>query len=147
MYLLPELIVTTVPLVIVTGPTVKLLYPTGIVKLFEIVALLNCRPLLAISWPAVKLPPMFTLPPIPTPPVTINAPVVVFVDCVALVILIALVVNEPLFVILCNVPVLQIVTAPVLVLTAVSVPAITELTPDVTKLLTVALVKICAPPM
>ena len=80
MYLLPELIVTTVPLVIVTGPTVKLLYPTGIVKLFEIVALLNCRPLLAISWPAVKLPPMFTLPPIPTPPVTVNAPVVVLVD-------------------------------------------------------------------
>jgi hypothetical protein len=74
-----------VPLVIVTGPTVKLLYPTGIVKLFEIVALFNCRPLLAIICPAVKLPPTFTLPPIPTPPVTVNAPVVVDVDAVALV--------------------------------------------------------------
>ena len=59
----------------------------------------------------------------PTPPAIRNAPVAVPVDCVALLMFIALVVVLPLLVIVCNVEISQTVTAPVVVLTAVSVPA------------------------
>ena len=60
----------------------------------------------------------------PTPPVTVNAPVSVELASVTLLIDIALVVLLPLSLTVCSVLVFQIVTAPVLVLTAVSVPAI-----------------------
>ena len=59
----------------------------------------------------------------PTPPTTVNAPVSVEVDDVVLITFIALVVVCPLLVTLCKVLVFQIVTIPVDVLTAVSVPA------------------------
>ena len=75
----------------------------------------------------------FKLSPIPTPPTTCNAPVLVEVELVALVIDIALLVVAPLLVTLCNVPVFHIVTAPVDVLTAVSVPAVIADTPYVPK--------------
>ena len=67
--------------------------------------------------------PTYKSPPIPTPPVIVNAPVVVPVAAVVLVILIALFVVAPLPVTVCKVLVFQTVTLPVLVLTAVSVPA------------------------
>ena len=59
----------------------------------------------------------------PVPPVTINAPVVVPVLDDTFVILIALFVVAPLPVTVCKVLVFHTVTFPVLVLTAVSVPA------------------------
>ena len=76
------------------------------------------------------MPPTYKSPPIPTPPATCNAPEVVDVELVPLVILIALVVVAPLPVTLCNVLIFQIVTGPVLVLTAVSVPAVIEVTAE-----------------
>jgi hypothetical protein len=94
---------------------------------------------------AVSIPPTFKLPCIPTPPVTVNAPDVVVRLAVALVMLIALLVVAPLVVTVCKVLVLNTVTAPELVVTAVSVPAKMLLTPAVTKLLTVAVVNNCAP--
>ena len=60
----------------------------------------------------------------PTPPVTVNAPVVVDILTEVLLIRIALVVLLPLPVTDCSVLVFQMVMLPVLVLTAVSVPAI-----------------------
>ena len=68
----------------------------------------------------------YNAPPIPTPPVTVNAPVAVPVLIVLLLIEMALVVAEPRLVTVCNVLVFQIVTAPVAVETAVSVPPVIE---------------------
>ena len=78
-----------------------------------------------IIWaPAIyEFCPTYKLPPIPTPPVTVNAPEVVEVDDVVFVIPTALLVVAPRVVIVCKVLVFQIVTLPVAVLTAVSVPA------------------------
>ena len=75
----------------------------------------------------------------PTPPTTCNAPVLVDVALVVLVIVIALFVVAPRLVTDCKVPVFQIVTAPVLVLTAVSVPAVSV---DTANTLIVAVVRI-----
>ena len=91
-------------------------------------------------------PPTYKSPPIPTPPATINAPVVV------LVILIALLVVDPRLVTLCNVLVVHTVTLPVLVLTAVSVPAVRvkyvlELTEIVPSSLTLIPSPILTPPI
>ena len=60
----------------------------------------------------------------PTPPATCRAPLLVDVALVILVIKIALVVLLPRPVTDCNVLVFEIVILPVLVLTAISVPAI-----------------------
>ena len=65
----------------------------------------------------------------PTPPRTTRAPVVVEVLAAVLVIDTAILVAAPRLVIDCSVAVDQTVTAPVLVLTAVSVPATKEVTP------------------
>ena len=94
-----------------------------------------------ISPCAVIFPPTCKLLPIPTPPTTVNAPLLVEVDDVVFNIETAIVVNDPLLVTLCNVLVFQIVTTPVEVLTAVSVPAIIAPTP---KKPIVAVVKISA---
>ena len=75
------------------------------------------------------MPPTYKSPPIPTPPVTCNAPDCVELASVLLVIVICLVVLDPLPVILSSVLVFQIVTLPVAVLTAVSVPATIAVTP------------------
>ena len=91
-------------------------------------------PVLATTLPICVFcipPPAYNAPPIPTPPTTVNAPVAVFVAVVELLILIAEVVVEPLLVTVCNVLVFEIVTAPVLVLIEVSVPATILPTPYV----------------
>ena len=62
----------------------------------------------------------------PAPPATVNAPVVVEKLADVLLTLILLVVVNPLLVTLCKVLVFHIVIAPVLVLIAVSVPAVKE---------------------
>jgi hypothetical protein len=67
---------------------------------------------------------MVKLPPIPTPPETTNAPVVVLVELVVFVIEMAAVVELPRLVIDCKVLVFHIITSPVLVVIAVSVPAV-----------------------
>ena len=90
--------------------------------------------LLAVKFVAVKfcntvLPPTYKLPPMPTPPATVNAPVAVEVACVGLETVIALVVVAPRPVIVCSVDVFQTTTTPVVVDTAVSVPAVSVLTP------------------
>ena len=72
---------------------------------------------------AVILPPTYKSPPTPTPPTTVKAPVALLVAAAALVIEIALVVAAPLPVTDCSVEVVQTLTVPVAVLTAVSVPA------------------------
>ena len=74
---------------------------------------------------------MFTykLLPTPNPPATTKAPVVVLPEGVVLLINIALVVELPLSVTVCSVLVFHTVTTPVLVLTAVSVPATNAVTP------------------
>jgi hypothetical protein len=89
-------------------------------------------------------PPTFKLPPIPTPPITVNAPVLVDVDDVVVLIDMALVVVAPRLVIDCSVLVFQTVTAPVEVDIAVSVPAVTDVTPNCDN---VAVVMICDPAM
>ena len=90
--------------------------------------------LLAVKFVAVKfcntaLPPTYKLPPIPTPPVTFNAPESVDVACVLLEIVIALFVVAPRPVTVCSVDVFQTTITPVVVDTAVSVPAMSVLTP------------------
>ena len=81
-----------------------------------------------------KLPLLYTsspthnAPPIPTPPVTTNEPVEVLVAEVELVILIAISVEFPKTVTVCKLAVLQTVTSPVDVLTAVPVPDLREVT-------------------
>ena len=83
------------------------------------------------------LPTTNNSPPMPTPPATCNASTEV------LAMNIALVVVCPLSVTLCNVLVFHIVTLPVLVETAVSVPAVIEVW--FAKLLMVAVVTTCCP--
>ena len=77
----------------------------------------TCNPLV------VNDPPTFKFPPTPIPPDTINAPEVVLTDEAVLDIVIICVEVAPLLVTDCRVLVFQTVTYPVLVLTAVSVPA------------------------
>ena len=90
-------------------------------------------------------------PATPTPPATINAPVVVLSLAAIEVILIALLVVDPRLVTLCNVLIFHTVTFPVLVLTAVSVPAVRvkyvlELTDIVPSSLTLIPTPILTPP-
>ena len=87
------------------------------------VAVVNTREPLSYTALAYNAPPM------PTPPTTCKAPVFVEVALVELVIDTALLVVAPLLVIVCSVLVFHTVTAPVDVLTAVSVPAVSVLTP------------------
>ena len=85
-----------------------------------VVTVVSC---ISNSW-AIILPPTYKSPPIPTPPLTINPPVLVEVEFVLFVIDMTLSVVAPRSVTLCNVLVFQIVIVPVLLLTAVSVPAV-----------------------
>ena len=77
-----------------------------------------------VNFCATISPLTYKLPPIPTPPATCKAPVVVETALVVFDINNALVVELPLLVTDCNVLVFQIVILPVLVETAVSVPAV-----------------------
>ena len=86
-----------------------------------------------------NVPPTYTSPPMPTPPRTCSAPVLVEVDAVLLVIETLLLVTAPRLVTLCRVLVFHTTTAPIEDDTAVSVPAVIELT---AKLLMVAVVNI-----
>ena len=77
-----------------------------------------------VSYPTFTELLTYSAPPTPTPPATTNAPVVIEVELEVLDIRIALVVVDPLPVTVCNVLVFEIVIFPVLVLTAISVPAV-----------------------
>jgi hypothetical protein len=72
---------------------------------------------------------MYTVPPMPTPPATVSAPVVLLTLTAVFAIDMVLVVVAPRLVIDCSVLVFQINTLPVDVVTAVSVPAVSLLTP------------------
>ena len=80
----------------------------------------------------VDVLPTYNPPAIAAPPLTINAPSVVELAEVAFVIVILLFVLAPLFVTVCSVLVFQTVTVPVLLLIAVSVPAVNVCTPKLT---------------
>ena len=74
----------------------------------------------------------YNVPPIPTPPATVNAPVIVEVEDAVFAMLIALVVVEPLLDIDSSVLVFQTRIVPTLLLTTVSVPAVSVCTPRLT---------------
>ena len=78
---------------------------------------------------AVTVPPTYTPPLTPTPPDTVSAPVAVLVLPVALVMFMALVVVCPRSVTVCKLLVFHTVIVPVLLLTTVSVPAVSVNTP------------------
>jgi hypothetical protein len=100
-------------------------YPASLTKelIFFSVLVVHTAALPEYTLPAYKSPPM------PTPPVICSAPVVVDVLAAVLIIDTAALVVAPRLVIDCSVAVDQTVTAPVLVLTAVSVPATKEVRP------------------